>query len=346
MNDLSIDEIMHELNVNAKLLYVFALEPGQTLPDLAFTTNNTLSPKLMKHFGKLRKLTWEASGVNVRDKEEDLDRHDLRNNRPYDSYAIFRQPQKTTLQPQTTIEGGFLGGYRYLIPDEETTIDQIADTEVFLPTEKYVEEVFPTSISLGRAFVIPDKQLSRTFSKLYMVLARLKDLNSDKQISSFSGKLTTPLPKNFHQVYLRDVVLTFLDILYNKGYMQAREPMEYVNQLHLTQGDEDAFINLFKKTLTANSTYINGLCWTYYQTAKNPREASKLKTFGHGIYPCHEKNTSGYDSIETSIMIKFSDFSKKKQELFIRPIEEQRSLQDDVAASDYDLFRGIKPLQK
>ena len=92
-----------------------------------------------------------------------------------------------------------MGGYRYLLCDKvKATADGRVDTptgELFQYSEKFIEEYLPVTIELGRSFVQPEYQPSKSLSKGMYSLDNLWDglgylVTLFPQAKYFFGKVT------------------------------------------------------------------------------------------------------------------------------------------------------------
>lgn len=317
---------------NSKILYVFPTRNNQTLPDVAFTTTFNESQKLMEEVGSLRKKAFEADGVKVRG-ELDLDEHDLRKNHPYNSFFIWSQDTNQILT-----------SYRYFIPDQETIPGHLAITEVFNLTMKYFEDYLYSTIDLGRSFVIPElqadnlaKERGAVFNEAYTILGKLS-LGNDGEIKRFGGKITLRHPETPMQNLALGMALTFLDTFKQEGYLNPIQEYHYFNLMGQTNNSPELFRKLFEQFWPKNNDSLNTLIMTYYKTAKEGKQESKLITFGNGTYPA---KSTGYNGIETAIILNFADFAANKRNIYIKPHLRDQELQESVA-KDFDIYKGIR----
>ena len=327
----------------AELLKVFPLLRGQTLPNVAFATTYKNTPKLMEVIGIARGDSWKFVGVNVNKKDGiDLDKHDTREDQPYKSFFIMSQDRLNQgIDP-------ILGGYRYLIPNKNTTPKHLATTEVFDTTEKFNKEKFSTTINLGRSFVDEQMLQRENFREAQLVmngnfhiLAILYLQNQN--MKAFDGKITNKIPTNFTEEYALNMMLTQMSIQEQEGFMKAKKPFSFVNMLDfIYKGKPERFTEFYEKNWSNISRHLNTLTRTYYTTAQEKGEKSKLITFGTGLYP---ENDTGYKGIETAIMINFSDFSESRVEKYIKPNKADRTFQEIIAA-DFDIKKGIPYQQR
>ena len=326
-------ELLKEIQNNTKLLRVFPLRTNQTLPDLALTTDINKSEKLIQEIGFERKRAFESRGIKVKG-ELDLDEHDLRRNNPYKSFFIWSQEQNK-----------ILASYRYFIPDLTSKPEDLAITEVFNLTDKYISEVFPSAIDLGRSFVIPELQSRRNiregviiFNNTYSILGKLYLLNNES-MNSFTGKITHNIPKTEDELQAIRNTWIFLKTLEKENMLT---PIEEYNPFvkkptvhkHLKKELRKAYELHWKKF----APHLNSLIMTYYKTAKEKNEESKLIVFGTGKYP---DNSTGYESIETAIQIKFSDFCEAKKKLYIEPHFNEWKQQEKIS-KNFDIYKGVK----
>ena len=162
------------------------------------------APNVLKEIGRLREIAFRAAGGGT-GKAMDLDEFDLMEN-PYKQLIVWNPDAEE-----------ILGGYRYLLGDEvefdEAGKPILATSHMFNFSEKFVKEVLPTTIELGRSFVTLEYQSTRAGSKGLFALDNLWDglgaLTVIKpNVRYFFGKMTMyPSYNRFG----RDMILFFLN---------------------------------------------------------------------------------------------------------------------------------------
>lgn len=166
------------------------------------------SPNVMKEVGRLREIAFREAGGGT-GKEIDIDYFDTKKKNPYKQLIVW-DPESYEI----------LGGYRFLnigdIIEEEQKIE-VATTELFNLSKKFINYYAPHTIELGRSFVQPMYQASRAKGKSKYILDNLWDgLGSltqlCKDVKYFFGKIT--MYTHFH-TRARDLILYFFHKYFN-----------------------------------------------------------------------------------------------------------------------------------
>ena len=162
------------------------------------------APNVLKEIGRLREIAFRAAGGGT-GKAMDLDKFDLMEN-PYKQLLVWNPDAEE-----------ILGGYRYILGDEvefdEAGKPILATSHMFNFSEKFVKEILPTTIELGRSFVTLEYQSTRAGSKGLFALDNLWDglgaLTVVKpNVKYYFGKMTMyPSYNRFG----RDMILHFLN---------------------------------------------------------------------------------------------------------------------------------------
>ena len=162
------------------------------------------APNVLKEIGRLREIAFRAAGGGT-GKAMDLDEFDLMEN-PYKQLIVWNPDAEE-----------ILGGYRYILGDEvefdEAGKPILATSHMFNFSEKFVKEILPTTIELGRSFVTLEYQSTRAGSKGLFALDNLWDglgaLTVVKpNVKYYFGKMTMyPSYNRFG----RDMILHFLN---------------------------------------------------------------------------------------------------------------------------------------
>ena len=179
------------------------------------------SPNLMREIGRLREITFRDAGGGT-GKSIDIDSYDT-NDKPYKQLIVW--------DPSTE---EISGGYRYYVCDDlsydENGNINLATTGLFKFSEKFITEYLPSTIELGRSFVVPNYQSSRIKKKALYALDNLWDglgalVIDHPQIERFFGKVT--MYKHFDQK-ARDMILYFLNKYFydEEGLMRPYEPLD------------------------------------------------------------------------------------------------------------------------
>lgn len=125
------------------------------------------SPNIMREIGRLREISFRDSGGGT-GLDCDIDVFDTR----YENYFL----QLIVWNP---VDKAIVGGYRFLLcdklPVDENGQVDTPTSELFLYSEKFVKEYLPYTLELGRSFVQPDYQPSKSLSKGMYSLDNLWD---------------------------------------------------------------------------------------------------------------------------------------------------------------------------
>ncbi len=161
------------------------------------------SPNVMLEIGRLREVTFRASGGGT-GHSIDIDEFDTAD-APYKQLIVW-SPEDNEI----------VGGYRYIkckdAPIDVNGIVQLATTELFIFSEKFMNDYLPYTIELGRSFVQPKFQPSLENRKGLFSLDNLWDglgalIIDNPDIHYFFGKVTMYTHFNVHA---RDMILAFM----------------------------------------------------------------------------------------------------------------------------------------
>jgi hypothetical protein len=144
------------------------------------------SPVILREIGRLREITFRDAGGGT-GKELDLDPFDIAEI-PYKQLIVWNPDAKE-----------IIGGYRFIYcPDAAKDKDgniELATSELFDFSEKFCQEYIPYTLELGRSFVTPAYQSSKTGAKALFALDNLWDglgalIVDNPKIRYFFGKVT------------------------------------------------------------------------------------------------------------------------------------------------------------
>ena len=125
------------------------------------------SPNIMREIGRLREISFRASGGGT-GLDCDIDEFDTRDENFFYQLIVWNPTDRA-----------IVGGYRFLLcdhlPIDENGQVDTPTSELFLYSEKFVKEYLPYTIELGRSFVQPDYQPSKSLSKGLYSLDNLWD---------------------------------------------------------------------------------------------------------------------------------------------------------------------------
>jgi hypothetical protein len=135
--ELSKDKLLRRTNNGNNEVYLFE---GNT------------SPSLMHEVGRVREITFRCAGGGT-GKEIDIDEYDTNKDNPHTQLIVW-DPENSEI----------VGGYRIFYhkdPHKTYNISNLASSDYFNFSEKFLTNFFPHLMELGRSFVHPDYQ-SRT----------------------------------------------------------------------------------------------------------------------------------------------------------------------------------------
>ena len=125
------------------------------------------SPNIMREIGRLREISFRDSGGGT-GLDCDID--------AFDTCEAHYFKQLIVWNP---VDKAIVGGYRFLFCDELPVDEQgqvdTPTSELFWYSEKFVRDYLPYTIELGRSFVQPDYQPSKSISKGLYSLDNLWD---------------------------------------------------------------------------------------------------------------------------------------------------------------------------
>ena len=125
------------------------------------------SPNIMREIGRLREISFRGSGGGT-GLDCDIDVFDTRDENYFLQLIVWNP-----------IDKAIIGGYRFLLcdklPVDENGQVDTPTSELFHYSEKFVKDYLPYTLELGRSFVQPDYQPSKSLSKGLYSLDNLWD---------------------------------------------------------------------------------------------------------------------------------------------------------------------------
>lgn len=152
-----------------------------------YLVNAFNAPNVMREIGRLREISFRDSGGGT-GLDCDIDSFDQCEENYFEQLIVWNPTDRA-----------IVGGYRFLLCDKlKADVDGRIDTptgELFSYSEKFVNEYLPYTIELGRSFVQPDYQPSKSLSKGMYSLDNLWDglgylCIAYPQAKYFFGKVT------------------------------------------------------------------------------------------------------------------------------------------------------------
>ncbi|HEY3370802.1 MAG TPA: GNAT family N-acetyltransferase [Prolixibacteraceae bacterium] len=191
--ELTPDKLMRKTNKGDNEIYIITHQD---------------SPNVMLEIGRVRELTFRDAGGGIGE-EVDIDHYDVCSD-PYKQLIVW-DPQALEI----------IGGYRYILcnhlPVDENGIVQLATTQLFNFSDKFIKEYLPYTLELGRSFVQPHYQSSKAGAKALFALDNLWDglgalIVDHPEIKYFFGKVT--MYTHFH-TKARNLILYFFMKYFN-----------------------------------------------------------------------------------------------------------------------------------
>jgi len=270
--------------------------------NLLYVINHHDSPNIMQEIGRLREVTFRAAGGGT-GLAVDIDSFDISEN-PYQQLIVW-----------DPIEKEILGGYRYHLCDDLTFNEHgdadLATTELFNFSQKFIDEYVPHMIELGRSFVQPKYQSTNNLSKSLYALDNLWDglgslIIDYPEKKYFFGKVT--MYQNYNQ-RARNNLLYFLEkhfpdtekLVTPKFPLDTKMDREELGKIYTGSAFMEDYKTL-SQTVRAFGENIPPLINAYMNLSPS------LKTFGTAMNPYFG------DVEETAIMITINDLYHKKVE--------------------------------
>lgn len=172
LEELTIDKFFRKTNNADNEIYILSAHD---------------SPNTMREIGRLREISFRDSGGGT-GLDCDIDEFDTREDNYFKQLIVWNP-----------VDCAIVGGYRFLMCDTlPIDADGQVDTptgELFIYSEKFVKEYLPYTIELGRSFVQPDYQPSKSLSKGLYSLDNLWDglgslIGIYPQAKYYFGKVT------------------------------------------------------------------------------------------------------------------------------------------------------------
>ena len=136
-------------------------------PNEIYIVNAFNAPNVMREIGRLREISFRDSGGGT-GLDCDIDEFDRCEENRFEQLIVWNPTDKA-----------IVGGYRFLLCDKlKANAEGRIDTptgELFQYSTKFIEDYLPYTIELGRSFVQPDYQPSRSLSKGIYSLDNLWD---------------------------------------------------------------------------------------------------------------------------------------------------------------------------
>lgn len=276
------------------------------------------SPNVMKEIGRLREISFRASGGGV-GLACDIDEYDTMEH-PYHQLIVWNPDEKE-----------IIGGYRYIHGSEvsffEDGTPKLTSSHLFAYSEEFIKDYLPYTIELGRSFVRPEYQSSRMGAKSLYALDNLWDglgalMITIPQTKYFFGKATIyPSFRDearsyityFMQKYFPDrdhIVFPKKPVVFNLN----REEVEKT----LCGGSYKEDYTILKKQIKLLGFNIPPLINAYMSLSPT------MRTFGSCI------NDEFNDVLETGLMITIEEIFEEKRIRHVQTYLEEKLNQDKM----------------
>jgi hypothetical protein len=266
------------------------------------------SPNVLKEIGRLREVTFRASGGGT-GLDCDLDEFDLSEN-CYEQLIVW-SPEDQEI----------IGGYRYILCDKaiDTNGIHLSTSHYFDFTDKFKENYLPKTIELGRSWVQPNFQPSVNPRKGLYALDNIWDglgaiVVQNPSYKYFFGKVT--MYPSYNQE-ARNFLLHFM----NHYFPDNENLMKPFHPLKLNSNTEFYEIQLkdldFKEGFKVLNTYIRERNENVPPLVNIYMHLSPtMKTFGTAVNP----DFGGVE--ETGILVTIDDIYLEKKERHILNVNE------------------------
>ncbi len=286
--ELTKDRLLRKTNKSGNEIYLFTAHTA---------------PHLMQEVGRLRESAFRYYGGGT-GLSCDIDDFDVMKN-PYRQLIVW-DPEEEEI----------LGGYRFLCGNEvvfnqEGQPANIATSELFHFSNRFIQKYLPRTVELGRSFVSLDYQSSKAGSKGLFALDNLWDgLGAltviDPSLQFFFGKVTM---YNTYNPDARNLILYFLDKYF-------RDKKELVTPLHPLETNMDM---VQMRRIFRGWTYKEDYKILNTEVRKFNINIPPLVSAYMSLSPCMRVfgtaiNPEFGDVEETGILIDFDEiFEEKKQ---------------------------------
>jgi len=258
------------------------------------------APNVMLEIGRLREIAFRAAGGGT-GKETDIDEFDIAD-ASYKQLIVWNPEEKE-----------ITGGYRFIKCKEAPVhhgIVQLATTELFRFSEKFMRDYVPYTIELGRSFVQPKYQPSAENRKGLFTLDNLWDglgaiVVDNPEIKYLFVKVTMYLHYNR---LARDMILFFMNCFFpdNEKLVVPDKPLPIEHDMAsfekeirgLPYKEAHRILNHYVRSLGEN---IPPLVNSYMNLS------ATMKTFGTAL------NEHFGDVEETGIMVTIPDIYETKK---------------------------------
>ena len=266
-----------------------------------YSVNHQNAPNVLKEIGRLRELTFRASGGGT-GKAIDLDHYDM-DEVCYQQLIVWSPEDRE-----------IIGGYRYIkCINAINSLPKIllSTTHYFSFTPNFISDYLPSTIELGRSWVQPDYQPSVNPRKGLFALDNIWDglgaiIKFNPDIEYFFGKVT--MYPNYNKE-ARNYLLTFMNFFFpdKEMLLSPHNPLDFsANQKdYISEFENLTYPEAYKKLnafVRAKGEFIPPLMNIYMNLSPS------MKTFGTAV------NSDFGNVEETAILVKIDDIYPDKKE--------------------------------
>ncbi|MDR1897785.1 MAG: GNAT family N-acetyltransferase [Prevotellaceae bacterium] len=287
--ELTIDKFLRYTNNGGNLLYIVDYKD---------------SPNIMREIGRLREIAFRSAGGGS-GKSIDIDEFDVSDDHCYSQLIVWDPKAKE-----------ILGGYRY-ITCNNISVHNLATSELFNFSDKFIQNYLPQTIELGRSFVQPNYQTTKLRSKGLYALDNLWDglgalVLKYPEMNYFLGKVTmygtfNTEARNMLLYFLRKHFSDKENLITPIEPLNTKPDLEKMNKLLVGETYKDDY-KILSKEIRAFGENIPPLINSYMNLSPS------MKVFGTAV------NYGFGDVEETGILIKISDIYAEKIERHVGTI--------------------------
>lgn len=273
--------------------------------NLLYVVNYENSPCIMREIGRLREIAFRSAGGGT-GKSVDIDEFDVAEDHCYSQLIVWDPKAKE-----------ILGGYRYIVCNGISSVANLATSELFMFSDKFVSDYLPQTIELGRSFVQPNYQTTQLRSKGLYALDNLWDglgalVVKFPEMKFFLGKVTMYGTFNTEA---RDMLLYFLRKHFSDEEslvtpifpLETKPDLDKLNKLLVGETYRDDY-RILSKAVRSFGENIPPLINSYMNLSPS------MKVFGTAV-------NHGFGEVEeTGILIKISDIYAEKIERHVAPL--------------------------
>lgn len=263
------------------------------------------SPNTMREIGRLREVSFRLAGGGT-GKSIDIDEFDTDRTAPYKQLIVW-DPKDQEI----------IGGYRY-IQCAGLKTSQMATSELFEFSDRFIDEYMPFTIELGRSFIQPNYQSTNIRRKGLYALDNLWDglgalVLKFPRVKYFFGKVTMYTSYNTRA---RNTLLNFLNRFFEDKEnlvvpiqaLDFDEANPYYADI-FSDNDYKESYKVLSKEIRSLGEHIPPLINSYMNLSPS------MRVFGTAI----NEHFGGVE--ETGILVNIPDIYPEKIERHITPLE-------------------------